>query len=266
MLLLRIEHVENRALADSFFFANALQRGLRRFYRRLTGTDVAFCRNDQSPLRADILAGKFALFIDLLAAPRQDFDGLPDLRGYGACLIERDGQLAEHACVVLLKDFRAADLRAFRVARAQGQGREKLSFDLLDLMLLSALAEDRGKDSGILGLSDIDRSLAGLRQQLRWRPRVPQRARRMTDKLGKPRLIPVKCSLRDAEICLRLRETGLCLGNIGASHFAHPEPVPRCAELFGQHSDIVLAHVHDRLVAHDVHIGGGCIQKNVLLR
>ena len=97
------------------------------------------------------------MLVDLLAALRKGLYGLPDLRRDAACLIERNGELAENARIFESGDIWLAEwLRRCRIGRVEGQCWKKLALGFLDLVFLGALAEDRAKNARILGLRDIN--------------------------------------------------------------------------------------------------------------
>ena len=85
----------------------------------------------------------------------------------------------------------------------------------------------------------------------------------MADVLGEQGLIAIERALRDAEIGLRCSEAGLSLRHVGARHLANLETVLGRAELFGKHFDGVLAQLHNRRVANDVHVGRRRVQEHV---
>ena len=68
------------------------------------------------------------------------------------------------------------------------------------------------------------------------------------------------------QIGLRAGQTGLRLGHVGSGQFADSELFLRRVALLLQDRDIVLAKLHGRLVAHDVHIGRNRGEQDDLFR
>ena len=87
----------------------------------------------------------------------------------------------------------------------------------------------------------------------------------MTDKLGKLRLIAIKRALHDAQIGAPLGKARLRLRQVGFGDLADLEAILRRAKLFRQNPHIVLAQLHLRLIADDVHIRSRSVQEDVLL-
>ena len=152
-----------------------------------------------------------------------------------------------------------------RVARIRGQARQKLALDLFNHMLLSPLLEKGAEDARVLRPRDGDRCVQRFRQQLFRRAGIPQIARGMTDKLGKLRLIAIKRALHNAQIGPPLGKARLRLRQVSFGDLADLEAILRRAKLFRQNSHIVLAQLHLRLIADDVHIRRCSVQEDVLL-
>ena len=64
---------------------------------------------------------------------------------------------------------------------------------------------------------------------------------------------------------LGARKARLRLRHVGARHFADGEAVPRLAQLFFQHIDVVAVEVENGRILQHVHIGGRARKKGVLL-
>ena len=129
-------------------------------------------------------------------------------------------------------------------------------------MRLGALAEDCSENAGIFRLRDGERGLDALGQQLRGRAGVFQCARPMASILLEHGPVAIEHALGDAEIGLGLGEAGFRLRKVGIRHLANLVASLRGQKLFLQHPHPVLAQVHDGLVAHDVHVGGGRVEKH----
>ncbi len=112
----------------------------------------------------------------------------------------------------------------------------------------------------------VDRLALVPRQAIaRNRPDCREPFRLHADDLLEPGDRAAQVGLRQRQIRLGPGEPGFCLRHVRAGHFPDIETVPRLADLFRQHVHVVLAQFVDRLVAHDVHVGGDRIQQRVLL-
>ena len=152
-----------------------------------------------------------------------------------------------------------------REGRIRGQARQKLALDLFNHMLLRPLPENRAENARVLRPRDGDRCVQRFWQQPFRRAGIPQSARGMTDKLGKLRLIAIKRALHNAQIGPPLGEARLRLRQVSFGDLADLEAIFRRAKLFRQNSHIVLAQLHLRLIADDVHIRRCSVQEDVLL-
>ena len=61
------------------------------------------------------------------------------------------------------------------------------------------------------------------------------------------------------------RQPRFGLGDVGARHLADIEAVARLFELLGEHFDVAAVEIEDRLVAQQIHVGGGGIEQHLLL-
>ena len=55
------------------------------------------------------------------------------------------------------------------------------------------------------------------------------------------------------------------LRDVGAGHFADIEAVTGLFQLLGEHFNVATIKLEDRLVAYQIHVGGGGIEKDLLL-
>ena len=60
-------------------------------------------------------------------------------------------------------------------------------------------------------------------------------------------------------------QPGLRLRDVGARHFANIKAVAGLFELLGEYFDVTTIKIKDRLIAQQIHVGSGGVEKNLLL-
>jgi hypothetical protein len=118
----------------------------------------------------------------------------------------------------------------------------------------------------MLDQRNLDRIVQGL-----WQERLDRGARLKIAGVGADDLPVIgdavlELRLRRVKLGTRLRERRLGLGDVGARHLADLEAVARLLELLFQYGNVVFAQIHHRRVAQHVHIGGGAVLEDRLLR
>ncbi len=140
--------------------------------------------------------------------------------------------------------------RAFRDFDAEQRG--------VDAMLLS-------DDRRVLDLRNRDRLRQSSRQRPRQRPDRRQSLGFVANHLTVGRDRGFEHRLVGQQLRIGAGQARLGLGDVGAGHFADREPVPRLAQLFLQHIDVVAVEIDDGRVLQHIHVGLDARQKGCLL-
>ena len=117
----------------------------------------------------------------------------------------------------------------------------------------------------MLDLRDGYRLGQGFRQRPHERLHRRKAGRLIADELTVARDRGLQGRLRAERGRLGARKARLRLRHVGARHFADGEAVPRLAQLFFQHVDVVAVEAENGRILQHVHIGGEGRKKGVLL-
>ena len=131
-------------------------------------------------------------------------------------------------------------------------------------MSCSLLAIKRCHHGWVLAAGDLRVIRQGLRNEPA-RPRLHEVARRMADHA----LVSGAAGLQVGFRKIKGRDggspTGLRLRHIRACHLADVEAILGGAQITREYGHVVLAQTHDRLIAHDIHVGGHGLEQDRLL-
>src|ERR1700676_2856770 len=200
--LLRVQHVERRALTDARFFAHAIERDFGRIHLRGCGFDLRLGGIQLTPALYHCLPRLVAVDVEVEALLPDRLLGLTDRGIFGAALVDRKREHAEYRGGGLLQNIVGRTV-IFRRARGEGKVRIERAFAHLHREFgdIDPIHGGEHRRALLLALTDRDGKHAGGKA-------IDRRTRRQ----------PSRIDPDDAAIVgLRGHKGRLCAEQLGAS-------------------------------------------------
>ena len=234
-ILLRVEHVHGGALAALRLLADAIECDGSRAH-------FGFRRTDRGPRTfvGDPCGdgGGARLIADLLqhqAALRGEFLGLSGLRGGGAAVVDRRGDLAEHIGLIgAVGAERGIGLPRAAGAALHGDGRIEAAFRDVDRLLGHVGVEARRQHRRVGAEGQCGGLIAAVRHQPHHRLGRAEPARRLTDDLRIGGLADSECDFGRVLVRQSAIEPRFRLRGVGRRDVAGVEPPLRHVQCFPQ--------------------------------
>ncbi len=266
-VLLRVEHVECRALADASLLAHAVERDLGGGDLRLGGIDLRLGGLELPPGLGHRRLHLVARGVEIEPTLAERLLGLADGRVFGAALIDRHRELGGDRGLQRLEHrerLGRAEVLLHVAHRGQGGGERALGD--LDLLQRDVDVVHRGGDQRVLVAAAADRAVEGTRREPvdRRRGGKPRRWRH-ADHLQVLRLRGDVVGLRQRQLRPAAGESRLRLRDVGACDLAGREAVARLPQRHFQHVHVAALQLEDGRRLQQVHVGGGAAEQHVLL-
>src|SRR5579863_3027891 len=254
--LLRVQDVEDGALADGRLLACAKQGDLRRLDLGLRGGDLRLAGEQLAPSRNQVGARLIADLLEIETLLVCRLLRLPDQRIFGAALIDRYAHL-RYRRGAEFPYLRDRLLRGFLNAGLQRDGRKQRPFADFHVEKTDVDAVHGGSHARIFRERDIGGIAQGFRQiTVHWRSwrelsgfvaddAAKVRARRRQGGFGGEFLGAACCEL------------GLRLGDVGGGDKPRTVPLTGLPQGFLKNPCITALHLQNRGVAQVVHIDRG---------